>query len=218
MIAVGVGADKYLADQRAAAGQSVTMRGQDITSATTRRGQDISAATTRRGQDITASTARAGQAVTMRGQDMTAATAAAGREAKQVSPATRALATNKLSSLSAIENQLGRVESALKKAKYRGPIYGNIPGSISGVDNAADAAIRQLAPLIRQLTRVPGEGAMSDYESRLAEAGQPSRAQTSEALQETLAGYRDLINATRSGYRDLLGQTPARRDGFRVVR
>jgi hypothetical protein len=214
MVAIGVGADKVLADDRAAAGQAVTVRGQDVSASTARRGQDISASTARRGQDIGAATARAGQAVTMRGQDMQAATRAAAK------PATIALAKNKLTALDAIDNQLNRVESALKKAKYRGPIAGRLPGGISGADSAADAAIRQLAPLMRQLTRVPGEGAMSDYESRLAEAGQPSRSQTDEGLQETLAGYRDLIRATRSGYQDLTGASaPApSRSGFKVVR
>jgi hypothetical protein len=214
MISIGVGADKIIADDRAAAGQAITVRGQDVSAATARRGQDISASTTRRGQDIGAATARAGQAVAMRGQDMQAATRAAPK------PATMALAKTKLTALDAIDNQLNRVEKALAKAKYRGPIAGRwVPGGISGPDSAADAAIRQLAPLVRQLTRVPGEGAMSDYESRLAEAGQPSRSQTAEGLQETLAGYRDLINATRSGYQDLVGETPApRRGGFKVVR
>jgi len=214
LVNIGAGVDKIIADRRSEAGQKVTMRGQDVSASTARRGQDISAATTRRGQDMSAATAAAGQAVSMRGQDM----AQAGREAPK--PATVALAKTKLTALDAIDNQLNRVEKALKAAKYRGPVAGRLPGGISGKDSAADAAIRQLAPLIRQLTRVPGEGAMSDYESRLAEAGQPSRAQTDEGLAETLAGYRDLINATRSGYRDLAGKPApaARRDGFKVVR
>lgn len=221
MIALGVGADKAIADHRAAEGQRITVRGQDVSAATARRGQDISAATARagqavtmRGQDISAATARAGQSVTMRGQDMAAAARAAPK------PATAALARTKLTALNAIDNQLNRVEAAMRKAKYRGPVAGRLPGGISGVDNAADAAIRQLAPLIRQLTRVPGEGAMSDYESRLAEAGQPSRAQTAEALAETMAGYRDLIRQTRAGYQDILGESPASSGsrGFRVKR
>lgn len=203
MIAIGVGADKYLADQRSEAGQKITVRGQDVSAATSRRGQDISASTARRGQDISAATARAGQAVTMRGQDMTSAA----RQAPK--PASVALARTKLSALTALENQLNRVERAAARAKYRGPVAGRLPGGISNPDSATDAAIRQLAPLVRQLTRVPGEGAMSDYEARLAEAGQPSRAQTSEAFQESMQGYRDLIRQTRSGYQDVLGETPA---------
>lgn len=214
LTAIGVGADKYLSDQRQAAGQAITVRGQDVSAATSRRGQDISAATTRRGQDIGAATARAGQAVAMRGQDMQATARTAPK------PASVTLARTKITALNALDNQLNRVERALSKAKYKGPIAGRLPSGISGQDAAADAAIRQLAPLVRQLTRVPGEGAMSDYESRLAEAGQPSRAQSPEALAETLQGYRDLINATRGGYQDVLGDTPApaRREGFRVVR
>ncbi|MFZ2287608.1 MAG: hypothetical protein WAV93_11535 [Bacteroidales bacterium] len=55
----------------AAAGRDVTMRGQDIGSATARRGQDIGA-----------STAAAGRGVQMRGQDIGASTAAAALAAK----------------------------------------------------------------------------------------------------------------------------------------
>lgn len=213
MIAIGVGADKILADERQAAGQRVTMRGQDVSAATSRRGQDISASTTRRGQDIGAATAGAGQAVTMRGQDM----AAAGRAAPK--PATTALAKGKLSSLTALENQLNRAEAALRKAKYTGPIAGRLPGGISGADSAADAAISNLAPLVRQLTRVPGEGAMSDYESKLAQAGLPSRAQTAEGRKQSLDDIRALVRQTRAGYTDLLGDAPApARGGFKVVR
>ena len=214
MIAIGVGADKYLADERQAAGQAVTVRGQDVSAATSRRGQDISASTSRRGQDIGAATARSGQAVTMRGQDM----AAAGRVAPK--PATVALAKGKLSSLTALENQLNRAEAALKKAKYTGPIAGRLPGGISGADSAADAAISNLAPLVRQLTRVPGEGAMSDYESKLAQAGLPSRSQTAEGRRQSLDDIRALVKQTRAGYSDLLGDTPAPTSsrGFRVVR
>lgn len=214
MIAIGVGADKILADERQAAGQAVTVRGQDVSAATSRRGQDISASTSRRGQDIGAATARSGQAITMRGQDM----AASGRAAPK--PATVALAKGKLSSLTALENQLNRAEAALKKAKYTGPIAGRLPGGISGADSAADAAISNLAPLVRQLTRVPGEGAMSDYESKLAQAGLPSRAQTAEGRRQSLDDIRALVKQTRAGYSDLLGDTPASAStrGFKVVR
>jgi hypothetical protein len=71
----------------AAAGQDVTMRGQDLTAGTARagqdvtmRGQDLTAGTAARGQDIVAGTARAGQDVTMRGQDIVAGTARAGQD------------------------------------------------------------------------------------------------------------------------------------------
>ena len=49
-----------------AAGQRITLRGQDVQAGTTRRGQDIQAGTTRRGQDIQAETTRRGQDITER--------------------------------------------------------------------------------------------------------------------------------------------------------
>lgn len=211
LAAIGVGADKWLADRRQAAGQE-----------TTRRGQDISAATQRRGQDMSAATAHEGQAVTMRGQDMAFASQAANRTAKQApSAASITLARGKLSSLNAITKQLDRAEAALGKAKYTGPIAGRLPGGISGADDAADAAIAGLSPLVRQLTRVPGEGAMSDYESRLAQGELPNRSQTREGRKEAIDQLRALVDQTRAGYSDVLGavgQTPPDTSGFKVIR
>jgi hypothetical protein len=198
MVAIGVGADKVLADDRAAAGQAVTVRGQDVSASTARRGQDISASTARRGQDIGAATARAGQAVTMRGQDMT-------QERFQLTGRQKQNVTGKLTDLKAIEGQLNRAEAALNKTDVKGAWIGHFGGSLSDSANAADAALAGLSPLIRKLTRTPGEGAMSDYESRLAQAGLPSRAQSEDGRREAIAGLRDLIRTTRQGYEEMSG-------------
>jgi hypothetical protein len=198
MIAIGVGADKIIADERAAAGQAVTVRGQDVSASTTRRGQDISASTAIRGQDIGAATARAGQAVAMRGQDMT-------QDRFQLTQRQKQNVTSKLTDLKAIEGQLNRAEAALNKTDVKGPWIGHFGGSFSGSANAADAALAGLSPLIRKLTRTPGEGSMSDYESRLAQAGLPSRGQSEEGRREAIQGLRDLIRTTRAGYEEMGG-------------
>ena len=68
---------QQLADQRAAQGQAITMRGQDMTAATAAAGQGV----TMRGQDIGATTAREGHGVTRRGQDLSATVAREGHAA-----------------------------------------------------------------------------------------------------------------------------------------
>lgn len=115
----------------------------------------------------------------------------------------------KLQGINAIANQVARVEAALEKAEkdgFVGPIWGRVPGSgsLDAESSVLDKSIAQLAPLIRQLTRTPGEGAMSDYESRLAAMALPARSDNPAALRESLAGIRDLLTQTQAGYSEML--------------
>lgn len=130
-------------------------------------------------------------------------------------------ARQKLVMLRNLEGQMQRVEAAARELQddgWAGPVWGNIPGTGSLDPESAryDKAIASLTAQIRQLTRTPGEGAMSDYESRLAAAIPPARSDNSAAREEAMAGIRDLIATTRAGYEELVGeepaQTPARRN------
>lgn len=125
----------------------------------------------------------------------------------------RGAAQLKLKGIEAIASQVARVEAALEKAEkdgFVGPIYGNVPfsGSLDAESAVLDKSIAQLAPLIRQLTRTPGEGAMSDYESRLAAMALPARSDNPAALRESLAGIKELLTQTRAGYGEMLGGEP----------
>lgn len=116
----------------------------------------------------------------------------------------------KLQSINAIESQLGRVEAAMKdldKKGWTGPLGGLVPGAMDAESDRFDRAVAALSPLVRQLTRVPGEGAMSDYESRLAEMALPNRRSTKEGRAEIIASMKELLRNTRMGYRELLGQS-----------
>lgn len=119
-------------------------------------------------------------------------------------------AQQKLKSLGAIEGQLNRVlsaEKSLQSGGFSGPVMGRIPGSgsLDSESAAYDKAVAQLAPLIRQLTRTPGEGSMSDYESRLASLALPARSDNPAARAEAYAGLRELIANIKAGYQELLG-------------
>lgn len=118
------------------------------------------------------------------------------------------LAKAKLANLRGLEGQIGRVERAMtdvEKEGWTGAISGLVPGRLDKESNVFDKAVRGVASLVRQLTRVPGEGAMSDYESRLAEMTLPSRTDTPEGRREAVAGIKELIANIRSGYQEMLG-------------
>lgn len=126
-------------------------------------------------------------------------------------------AKQKLNALRPIEGQLARVEKAMAAAEkdgWTGWVGGMVPGRFDKESNVFDKTLRNLATLIRQLTRTPGEGAMSDYESRLAEAILPTRTDTPEGRAEAIAGIKDLISNIRSGYEDFLGQPVTQSGGW----
>lgn len=117
----------------------------------------------------------------------------------------------KLQGLRQIEGQLSRMgeaEDNLQKEGWGGPVWGNLPGTGWDAESSVyDKAQSSLTAMIRTLTRTPGEGAMSDYESRLAAAIPPSRSDTREARAEATAGIKDLIRNLKGGYSELLGTT-----------
>lgn len=121
-----------------------------------------------------------------------------------------AVAREKLNMLQRLKGQIARVEEAEKGLRddgWGGPLWGNVPGSGAMDDESAryDKAVASLTALIRQLTRTPGEGAMSDYESKLAAAIPPARSDNRAAREEAMAGIRDLVGTAESGYAELLG-------------
>jgi len=98
--------------------------------------------------------------------------------------------------------------AGLEKGGYAGYLMGRVPSALDAESDTFEKSVRLLASLIRQLTRTPGEGAMSDYESRLAELTLPSRTDTPEGRRESLAGIRELISNVRAGYEEFLGFPP----------
>lgn len=137
--------------------------------------------------------------------------AISGKSGSTLSKTQLGVVRQKLVSLSAISNQLDRVEQAYSEARakgYVGPGWGNVPFSGAFNDESAklDKAIAQVQPLIRSLTRTPGEGSMSDYESKLAASTLPTRQDNEAGFKEALTGLRELIGITKSGYSEMMGQ------------
>lgn len=110
----------------------------------------------------------------------------------------------KLVDLKAMEDQLGKVEKAFKPLKgsfSAGPGGGYLP-TVEG--KQFDAAVALLKGMARKLTRTPGEGAMSDYESKLAELANPSRSEYEDVTADQIQQLRALVQTTREGYEALL--------------
>lgn len=99
--------------------------------------------------------------------------------------------------LDAIEAQLNSAEEAWKP--LRGSFAAGVGGSYVPTEAGKkfDANIAQFGPLIRSLTRVPGEGATSDRETAALERGLPSRGDYESTTDEKLKNYRTLLKEMR---------------------
>lgn len=69
---------------------------------------------------------------------------------------------------------------------------------------AFDAAVNQMRSTLTALTRVPGVGAMSDYETKLDQAKFPTRDEYEGVTEQQIGDLDNMLNAIESGYGDLL--------------
>jgi hypothetical protein len=144
-------------------------------------------------------------------QDARAAKAAAA-EAKRSQPTPQIAAKNreKFQTLDVIDAQLQKVEDAFVGARnpdgtrkpgientYSAGLGGGYLPTEGG--RAFDATVDGLRPFLRQLSRTPGEGAMSDYETKQAEALLPSRNDHESVTKQKILQLRDIAKQIRSG-------------------
>lgn len=112
----------------------------------------------------------------------------------------------KLNSLKTARQQLQKVKDAANVAKAS-MMSGKGRGWIPTKENAAfEKAVAALKPTITSMTRVPGVGAMSDFETRLAMAPFPEPGEYGEVNDQAIQALEDLINQTESGYLKLRPQ------------
>lgn len=107
----------------------------------------------------------------------------------------------KLGTLDAIENQLNNVEALFEPLKGSWSAGGGGQGALPTENGKKfDAAVAQLSPLMRQLTRVPGEGAVSDYETKLLENASLNRGDYESTTAEKLKNARQLLGEMRKAH------------------
>jgi hypothetical protein len=109
----------------------------------------------------------------------------------------------KLSSLQTAKRQLQDVRKAfdgIKNAKLSGKGRGWVP---TKENDSFTKSVEALKPTITALTRVPGIGSMSDFETRIAMAPYPNTGEYPEVNEKAIKALEDLINETETGYKGM---------------
>jgi hypothetical protein len=127
----------------------------------------------------------------------------------QLSPKDLVTARNKLNTVKLARQQLNDIKAKfapLKNSYSAGPFgAGKLP---TEAGNAFDAAVNRMRSTLTSLTRVPGVGAMSDYETRLDQAKFPDRNQYESVTADSLEQLDAMLNAVETGYSDLISEGP----------
>lgn len=127
---------------------------------------------------------------------------------QQLSPKDTNTARVKLNQVKIARAALQRVKNNWQKIQggmTAGPLQGYVP---SEGGKAFDAAVNAMRGSITALTRVPGVGAMSDYETRLDQSKFPERTSYETVTADQMQGLEDLLNNVESGYQEMLGSKP----------
>ncbi len=128
---------------------------------------------------------------------------------QKVNPATAQKAQAKLTTLKVARTQLAKVKDAFSKIRNTASAGPGGQGKMPTPSGQSfDAAVDALRQTFRQLTRTPGEGAMSDWEGRLAMAALPNRNKFEKVTQQQIEQIEDLIATLESGYTEI-SSTPA---------
>ncbi len=123
-------------------------------------------------------------------------------------------AKQKLNTVKIARKQLENIRAAfgaIQNSSSAGPaLQGRLP---TPKGKAFDAAVDQMRSTLTALTRVPGVGAMSDYETRLDQAKFPDRKNYENVTAQQIDAIAQLLDGIESGYTDLMGgggqQAPA---------
>lgn len=102
--------------------------------------------------------------------------------------------------LQTVKDQFAR----LKNTTMAGPESGLYPSGLRESASNFDAAVDALRNTIGSITRIPGIGAMSDYEQRLASAQLPSRYRRESSIELAINNLDGLLKSGESRYADIL--------------
>jgi len=110
----------------------------------------------------------------------------------------------KLTTINVARTQIKNVQAkfdAIKNTLSAGPFgSGKVP---TKAGRAFDRAVDALRQTFRSLTRTPGEGAMSDMETKLATAAIPIRNEYEDVTQQQIDQLITLIDTIEKGYSDM---------------
>lgn len=211
---------QQLADQRAREQQAETNRSHLENEGNMRRGQDMTAATARaghgvtmRGQDISASTAIRGQNMTdSRSRELAQATreaAATGR----IPPGYRTTATGNLEAIpggpadTKLDLKAGETKKTLDAyvaardgllTGLAGTQTGQMAGRVtpwSDAQQIAEGGVAAMAPVLKQIFRVAGEGTFTDRDQEMLMNMVPTRKDNAGARAEKMANIDRIISA-----------------------
>jgi hypothetical protein len=111
----------------------------------------------------------------------------------------------KLNQLKVAKQQLQNVRNKFAKIKgtlQAGKGQGWIPLEAG---EAFDKAVDSMKGSLTAITRVPGVGSMSDYESRIDQSKFPKRGDYESVTDDQIVAIEELLTTIESGYTDLLG-------------
>jgi hypothetical protein len=111
----------------------------------------------------------------------------------------------KIQSLELARMQLRNVQekfNGIKNSMSAGPLGQGKSPTPSG--KAFDAAVDAVRNTITGLTRVPGVGAQSDYETRLTQAANPDRSDYESVTQQKIDQLNQLVETLATGYTGML--------------
>lgn len=111
----------------------------------------------------------------------------------------------------AILNAINTLEQSiapLEQHGWSGALGGWVPSILDRESDVFETNLGLVRQLIRGLTRVEGEGSISDYETRLQQATLPSRTQTPEGRRQAIANIRALIRNLQRGYAAMTATGP----------
>lgn len=133
-----------------------------------------------------------------------------------LTPTQRGTIKQKLELIPVVRRQYERVrqlyDQMIEEGTFaRGGVGGLVPSQlVGGKAEEFDKAVAALRKSILSMTRIPGIGSMSNYETILDQAAIPSRWGSDEGRAESIRNIGDLLDNYESGYRDMLGTTASR--------
>ncbi len=114
----------------------------------------------------------------------------------------------KLNTVALARSQLQKIKEAFDEGRKGmnafGPGQGYMP---TQAGKKFDARVDQMRSTLTALTRVPGVGAMSDYETKLDQSKFPSRKAYESVTEDVIKNLDDQLSLIENGYKGLLSGT-----------